>query len=112
MGVKYTIDVPAFEAQSVTRVDGGTRIETTDGNAVWLDDSVLARILEEREEPPPSTVLRTAAQAEREAIRVALIHSSGKRKEAAELLQMGERTLYRKLETYGLQDYQPPRRIR
>jgi len=45
---------------------------------------------------------RTAADFEREAIRRALQESGGNRRRAAEILQIGERTLYRKLKQYGI----------
>ncbi len=41
---------------------------------------------------------------EREAIRVALTSVAGNRRKAAELLGIGERTLYRKIGKYGLED--------
>ena len=57
--------------------------------------------------PPPgggdaSLAGRTMEEIEREAIRETLKMTGGNRKSAAELLQIGERTLYRKIEKYGL----------
>jgi DNA-binding NtrC family response regulator len=44
----------------------------------------------------------TMADMEREAISAALLHSRGNRRRAAEMLGIGERTLYRKLKEYHL----------
>ena len=44
----------------------------------------------------------TIAQIERSAIEAALRESRGNRRRAAEVLDIGERTLYRKLKEYGL----------
>jgi DNA-binding NtrC family response regulator len=45
---------------------------------------------------------KTMADMEREAISAALLHSRGNRRRAAEMLGIGERTLYRKLKEYDL----------
>jgi len=55
--------------------------------------------LEETAEPRAT---RTAADHEKEAIRKALAESGGNRRRAAEILEIGERTLYRKIKKYGL----------
>ncbi|HEX8717588.1 MAG TPA: sigma-54 dependent transcriptional regulator [Gemmatimonadaceae bacterium] len=56
--------------------------------------------------PPPNVVMvrpgMTMAQIERSAIEAALRETRGNRRKAAELLGIGERTLYRKLKEYGL----------
>jgi DNA-binding NtrC family response regulator len=55
--------------------------------------------------PPNEAVIRagmTMAEVERAAIEVALRETRGNRRKAAELLQIGERTLYRKLREYGV----------
>jgi DNA-binding NtrC family response regulator len=56
--------------------------------------------------PPPSTVTitpgMTMAEIERAAIEAALRDTRGNRRKAAELLDIGERTLYRKLRDYGI----------
>ncbi|HEX8395634.1 MAG TPA: sigma-54 dependent transcriptional regulator [Longimicrobium sp.] len=44
----------------------------------------------------------TITEMEREAINAALLHSRGNRRRAAEMLGMGERTLYRKLKEFGI----------
>jgi DNA-binding NtrC family response regulator len=55
---------------------------------------------------PPSTVTiapgMTMAEIERAAIEAALRDTRGNRRKAAELLDIGERTLYRKLRDYGI----------
>ncbi|MBF5043054.1 sigma-54-dependent Fis family transcriptional regulator [Aggregicoccus sp. 17bor-14] len=58
--------------------------------------------------PPPSSVepagaVRSLAELEREAIARALAAVGGNRRRAAELLGIGERTLYDKLKRYGLE---------
>ena len=62
----------------------------TDAEVVELDES------------PERDRGRTAADFELEAIRRALKESGGNRRRAAEILQIGERTLYRKLRKHGL----------
>jgi DNA-binding NtrC family response regulator len=44
----------------------------------------------------------TMAQIERAAIEAALRETQGNRRKAAEMLAIGERTLYRKLKEYGI----------
>jgi DNA-binding NtrC family response regulator len=56
----------------------------------------------ELDEAPETRDRRTAADFEKEAIRRALVASGGNRRRAAEILQIGERTLYRKLQKYSL----------
>jgi DNA-binding NtrC family response regulator len=55
---------------------------------------------------PPTTVTlapgMTMAQIERAAIEGALRETRGNRRKAAEILDIGERTLYRKLRDYGI----------
>jgi DNA-binding NtrC family response regulator len=55
---------------------------------------------------PPSTLTlspgMTMAEIERAAIEAALRDTRGNRRKAAELLDIGERTLYRKLRDYGI----------
>jgi two-component system response regulator FlrC len=64
--------------------------DTIDAAHLWLDESA-----------PPATAssgaLRTLAELERDAIQRALEATGGNRKKAAELLGIGERTLYDKL---------------
>jgi DNA-binding NtrC family response regulator len=45
----------------------------------------------------------TMQEMEREAIGAALLHSRGNRRRAAEMLGIGERTLYRKLKEYQIE---------
>jgi len=47
---------------------------------------------------------KTMADMEREAISAALLHSRGNRRRAAEMLGIGERTLYRKLKEYDIEE--------
>ena len=55
---------------------------------------------------PPSTLAltpgMTMAEIERAAIEAALRDTRGNRRKAAEMLDIGERTLYRKLRDYGI----------
>ncbi len=56
--------------------------------------------------PPPNVVAisprMTMAEIERAAIEAALRETQGNRRKAADMLQIGERTLYRKLKEYNL----------
>jgi DNA-binding NtrC family response regulator len=63
--------------------------------------------IEPRDQPPPASVVTirpgmTMAEIERAAIEAALRDTRGNRRKAAELLGIGERTLYRKLREYQL----------
>jgi DNA-binding NtrC family response regulator len=63
--------------------------------------------IEARDQGPPANeaVIRpgmSMADVERAAIEVALRNTRGNRRRAAEMLQIGERTLYRKLREYQL----------
>jgi DNA-binding NtrC family response regulator len=65
----------------------------------------LVRGIEPRDETPPATVITlgpgmTMAEIERVAIQAALRDCGGNRRKAAEILGIGERTLYRKLREY------------
>ena len=76
----------------------------------------LVRGIEPRDETPPATVITlgpgmTMAEIERVAIKAALRDTGGNRRKAADLLGIGERTLYRKLREYegeeGLEGFLP-----
>jgi len=63
--------------------------------------------LEPRDQAPPPNVVTitpgmTMAEIERAAIEAALRETRGNRRKAAEMLDIGERTLYRKLRDYGI----------
>jgi DNA-binding NtrC family response regulator len=63
--------------------------------------------IEAPNQPAPPTTLQitpgmTMAQIERAAIEAALRETRGNRRKAAEILDIGERTLYRKLRDYGI----------
>ena len=62
--------------------------DTIDASHLWLDDAPA---------PASSSALKTLAELERDAIQRALEATGGNRKKAAELLGIGERTLYDKL---------------
>jgi len=55
-----------------------------------------------RREAPAPARLPTMEEAERDAIQRALLHFDGNRKKTAEHLGIGLRTLYEKLQRYGL----------
>ncbi|MFI5235971.1 MAG: sigma-54 interaction domain-containing protein, partial [Gemmatimonadales bacterium] len=85
------------------RLDDGPQrvqvIEVGDGHQV-------ADLVEQTAEPAAGEVLyrpgMTMAEVERVAIEAALREHRGNRRKAAEMLGIGERTLYRKLKAYGL----------
>ncbi len=73
----------------------------------------MVRGIEPRDETPPATVITlgpgmTMAEIERVAIRAALRDTAGNRRKAAEMLGIGERTLYRKLREYEGEDFAGP----
>jgi DNA-binding NtrC family response regulator len=72
-----------------------------------LGAGARARAIEPPDQPtPPSAVTlapgMTMAEIERAAIEAALRETRGNRRKAAEILDIGERTLYRKLRDYGI----------
>jgi two-component system response regulator HydG len=70
-----------------------------------LDERDVPDELRSREDAAPTLGGlggRSLEEVEREQIRQTLELTSGNRKEAAKLLKIGERTLYRKIELYGL----------
>jgi DNA-binding NtrC family response regulator len=87
-------------------------IESSPGNVSQLDSSrqPSARIgaIEPMAGPPPNILTvtpgMTMAEIERGAIEAALRETDGNRRRAAELLGIGERTLYRKLREYDIPD--------
>jgi DNA-binding NtrC family response regulator len=72
-----------------------------------LHAPVIAAPIEPPNQPgPPATVTLTAgmkmSEIERAAIESALKETRGNRRKAAQMLDIGERTLYRKLREYGI----------
>ena len=97
------------------------RLDTErDGREVWVTSprevqpaaigsgaSSSAIAIEAPNQPAPPTTITlasgmTMAQIERTAIEAALRETRGNRRKAAEILDIGERTLYRKLRDYGI----------
>lgn len=75
------------------------------GEVVSTGGYGVVRGIEPRDQSPPTTVITlgpgmTMAEIERVAIQAALRDTGGNRRKAAELLGIGERTLYRKLREY------------
>jgi DNA-binding NtrC family response regulator len=69
--------------------------------------AVAAGAIEPRDATPPANVVTihpgmTMAEIERAAIEAALRETRGNRRRAADMLGIGERTLYRKLREYNL----------
>jgi DNA-binding NtrC family response regulator len=84
-------------------------LEVAPGGAATplVSGSAGVAALEARETAPPPNVVTispgmTMAEIERAAIEAALRETGGNRRRAAELLGIGERTLYRKLHEYQL----------
>jgi DNA-binding NtrC family response regulator len=72
-----------------------------------LGAGAKARAIEPPDQPAPPSVVTlapgmTMAEIERAAIEAALRETRGNRRKAAEILDIGERTLYRKLRDYGI----------
>jgi DNA-binding NtrC family response regulator len=85
-----------------------------DGRAGWVGELrpggapiPIAAGIEPRDAPPPPNTVTltpgmTMAEIERAAIEATLKSTRGNRRKAADLLAIGERTLYRKLKEYGI----------
>ncbi len=90
----------AIPGEWVGEVPGGG------GNRGWPVLGVGTGLDPREQVPPPNEVViragMTMADVERSAIEVALRETRGNRRKAAEMLQIGERTLYRKLREYQL----------
>ena len=72
------------------------------------DGKAIATAIEPPNQEPAQTVVTlkpemTMAEIERAAIEAALRNTRGNRRKAAEILDIGERTLYRKLRDYGIE---------
>jgi DNA-binding NtrC family response regulator len=81
-------------------------LDISDGAAPALA-SVRAPAIEPRDQPPPPNVVTVMpgtrmADVERAVIEAALKETKGNRRRAAEMLGIGERTLYRKIKEYRL----------
>jgi DNA-binding NtrC family response regulator len=87
---------------------GGPWVEEVRSGGSWPAIGVSGGVgIEPRDHAPPpnEAVIRAGmsmADVERAAIEVALRETRGNRRKAAEMLQIGERTLYRKLREYQL----------
>ena len=82
------------------------RPATGNSSSVALSSPVVAAISPHDQAPPPNVVTiaagATMADIERSAIEMALRETQGNRRRAAEMLGIGERTLYRKIREYKL----------
>jgi DNA-binding NtrC family response regulator len=72
--------------------------------------AIRAPAIEPRDQPPPPNVVTVLpgtkmAEIERAVIEAALKETKGNRRRAAEMLAIGERTLYRKIKEYRLPEY-------
>jgi DNA-binding NtrC family response regulator len=72
--------------------------------------SAAVAAIEPRDQPPPPNLLTitpgtTMAEIERSAIEIALKETRGNRRRAAEMLGIGERTLYRKIKEYRMPEH-------
>jgi DNA-binding NtrC family response regulator len=79
------------------------------GEVVSSAPPVVAAI-EPKDQPPAPNVISirpgmSMAEIERAAIELALRETRGNRRKAADMLGIGERTLYRKLKEYNLPEY-------
>jgi DNA-binding NtrC family response regulator len=73
--------------------------------------AVRAPAIEPRDQPPPPNVVTVLpgtkmSEVERAVIEAALKETKGNRRRAAELLDIGERTLYRKIKEYRLPEHE------
>ena len=101
MDVEARVSVPMWAGE----VRAPSEVMAGPGYAEVTPSPGLARGIEPRDAPSPPTVITlgpgmTMADIERTAILAALRDSAGNRRKAAELLGIGERTLYRKLREY------------
>jgi DNA-binding NtrC family response regulator len=82
-----------------------------DGGSSPAITSVRAPAIEPRDQPPPPNVVTVTpgtkmADVERAVIEAALKETKGNRRRAAEMLAIGERTLYRKIKEYRLPEHE------
>ncbi|HWL39879.1 MAG TPA: helix-turn-helix domain-containing protein, partial [Gemmatimonadaceae bacterium] len=83
-------------------------VQTPAALASGNDGKAIATAIEPPNQEPAQTVVTltpemTMAEIERAAIEAALKNTRGNRRKAAEILDIGERTLYRKLRDYGIE---------
>ncbi len=106
MDVEANASVPSWRGE----VRSPSAVAVTGSNeVVAMPGYGLIRGIEPREQAPPATVITlgpgmTMAEIERVAIVAALRDNGGNRRKAADLLGIGERTLYRKLREYEGED--------
>jgi DNA-binding NtrC family response regulator len=88
------------------RRDGRAWVGEVQPAAALASGPISAAIEAPNQPLPPTTVTiapgMTMADIERAAIEAALRDTRGNRRKAAEMLDIGERTLYRKLRDYGI----------
>ncbi len=101
-GQRLTIaDVPSYISGTTSHFPGIGRGPAIQGAADLVDSSGLA-------EGPQSTAITLAgmnlAALEKKAIEETLTSVQGNREQAAKILGIGERTLYRKIKEYGLKE--------
>src|SRR5581483_9339138 len=86
----------------------GAGLATGNGSALPTPAAGVAAIEPREQAPPPNVVTippgTTMAEVERSVIEAALKETRGNRRKAAEMLGIGERTLYRKLREYQIPD--------
>ncbi len=75
--------------------------DAIDASHIWIEEA-SERPAKSDDARPSSNEVRPLVELEREAILHALDHVGGNRRRAAELLGIGERTLYDKLKKYGV----------
>ena len=109
-------DVPAQELEFILRSLVELRLQVEElrrrledrpqrVQVIELGEPSIAEVVEEEPAQPDTVIYRsgmTMADVEKAAIQAALEEYRGNRRKAAEVLGIGERTLYRKIKAYGL----------
>jgi DNA-binding NtrC family response regulator len=111
-------DVPAQELEFILRSLVELRLQVEElrrrlderpqrVQVIELGEPPIAEVMPELEPEKPETVVyrsgMTMADVEKAAIQAALEEYRGNRRKAAEVLGIGERTLYRKIKSYQLE---------